>query len=454
MIQLVTSEELLIELFEAYAPSLEIKKLDISGNPESRAQRIFEAMERLVVVNPAEHSSIFKVLNTIAVINNDPANHKVIVDYLSVHIALKRVYDSLHYAATFSKRRPIAAMAAFIAVQCKSENAIIRDGARTLWDAFIMECSKVAQGNYLRKNITAPTKGPVERARGLKEFQSELEEYVRLQSQQRDYIAFVVPNQTTNGYTRYYVNTSPPERDVLQVKKGKSGMGKDINMTGFEIRHYYVTNRIWISETKTGDQNYILNLFLKTVLGSSIDRRHRVHCEHRFPVFRTKERFLREITLPEDLSQNNEKVYVSQLKIVVAERHADLVLEGDGEGVYMPVTYEGTEYFSIHDQINKVQQRRFPSELWTIAYAEIVALLHPYIYDKDNETPIGRSSEFTKVTFPIKPGGCTPKYETKYSLDRKLREDAMRLRARWKLDGVSDEVFYLKMSDAERNGGV
>ncbi|MCQ2367447.1 MAG: hypothetical protein MJ109_00330 [Kiritimatiellae bacterium] len=454
MIQLVTSEELLVELFEAYAPALKIKELGLTADPEERAQCIFKAMEQLVLVNPAEHSAIFKVLNTIAVVNSDPANHKVIVDYLKYNFALKKVYDSLHYAATFSKRRPIAAMAAFIAIQCKSGNDVVRGEALKLWDAFIVECSKVAQGNFLRKNITPPSKGAVERARGLKDFQSELENYVRLQSQQKDYIAFVVPNQTTSGYTRYYVNTSPPERDVLQVKKGKSGMGKDINMTGFEIRHYYVTDRVWISETKTGDQAYILDLFLKNVLGSTIDRRHRVHCEHRLPVFRSKDRFLREITLPIELSRNHEKVYLSQLKIVVAERHSDLVLEGDGEGVYMPVTYEGTEYVSIHDQIAKIQQRKFPSELWTISYAEVVALLHPYIYDKETNEPVGRSSEFTKVTFPVKPGGCTPRFEARHKLDQKLREDALMLRARWELDGVNDETFYLGMTEAQRNGGI
>lgn len=453
MIQLITSADLIVELFNSYAPSMEIEKIDLGHTPVERANNIFSRMEKFVVENPAEHSAIFKVLNTIAVVNTDPNYQRTILQFLDSNSALKKVYNSVEYARTFSKRRPIAAMAAFVAVQCKSKNSSVSAQAQMLWQQFIIDCSKVAQGGFYGVNITPPTKSGSAKQVGLQQFQAKLESYIRLNNQQHDYIALIVPNQTAEGYTRYYVNTSPPDRDVLQVQDGEPRIGKDTNMTGFEIRHYFITNRVRISETKAGDQHVILNLFLEHVLGSRIDRRHRLHCEHRLPLFRTAERFQREITLPKDISKAGELAYISQMIILVSERQEELTLKGDNEDTYTPTTFTGTASQSIHDQIAKQLQDRFPPELWNIKFVEVTVLMHPYIYDKTSHQPLGRSTDFTKVRFPIKPGGCTPKFEHRHRLDPMLHQDAMELRKLWRLDGVSEETFMF-MSEAERNGEI
>lgn len=453
MIQLITSDDLLIELFNSYAPNMEIGKIKLSRDPVRRANDIFERMERFVVENPAEHSAIFKVLNTIAIVNTDPNNQSLILQFLENNLALKKVYNSIEYAKTFSKRRPIAAMAAFIAVQCKSNNLSVSTQAQHLWQQFIIDCSKVAQGGFLGVNITQPTKSGSAKQSGLHRFQSELENYIRLNNQQRDYIAFIVPNQTSEGYTRYYVNTSPPDRDVLQVRDGEARIGKDTNMTGFEIRHYFITNRVRISETKAGDQKFILDLFLKHVLGSRIDRKRRMHYEHRLPIFRTAESFNKNIILPTELSRAGEKAYISEMVILVSENQSELTLKGDDEGVYTPTTFTGTADQPIHRQISQQLQTRFPPELWNIKFAEITLLMHPYVYDEKTHQPLGRSSDFTKVRLPIKPGGCTPKYEHRHRLDPMLHKDVESLRKLWELEGVDDQTFAF-LSNTERNGSV
>lgn len=454
MIQLIDSVELTVELFDTYAPSMKVGELGLGRNAAIRAQVIFREMESFVNTHPAEHSNIFKVLNTIAIVNNDITYRQAILDFINGNIALKKVYNSLHYARTFTKRAPIASMAAFIAIQCHNMNPSVKEPARQMWQSFLIDCCKAIQGNFLRLNITSPTKGPVERQIGLNDFQAKMESYIRTNTLQHDFIALIVPNQTTEGYTRYYINTSPPDRDVLKVDGPTPTIGKDTNMTGFEIRHYFITNRVWISETKAGDQRVILDMFISCVLGSKIDRKKRLHCEHRLPLFRTAERFREEIALPDDLSHEQEKVFISKMEIVVSESQDQLVLKGDGEGVYLPTLFHGTHDHPIHRQISEQLQERFPSNLWTIKHAEITAMLHPYVYDEKTNAPLGHSSELATVVFPIRSGGCTPRIvEKRFKLDRCLNNDMHRLRAHWRIDGVDDQTFNL-MSETERSGGI
>jgi len=454
MIQLISSEELAIELFNTYAPNMKVGELDLGCGPLERAQNIFRRMEDFVNEFPNEHSAIFKVLNTIAIVNNDATYRKTILDFLNRNHALHKLYSSLKYAKTFSKRAPIAAMAAFIAIQCHHESPSVNAPARLMWQNFLIDCCKTAQGNYLRVNITEPSKVLAARQIGLKDFQVKLESYIRTNTLQQDFIALIVPNQTSEGYTRYYVNTSPPDRDVLKVEGATPTMGKDNNMTGFEIRHYFITNRVWVSETKAGDQRVILQLFIEHVLGAKIDKRKRLHCEHRLPLFRTAERFREEITLPDDLSKGNEKVYISQMEIVVSEKQDEFALKGDTDGVYLPTMFRGSYELSIHRQISEQLKERFPSNLWSIKFAEITAKLHPYVYDAETHWPLGHSDEYATVVYPIRPGGCSPRIlEKRFKLDANLNADMQRLKAHWDICGVDDQTFTF-MSETERNGGV
>ena len=436
MIQLLSPEELTIELFDAYAPHMKIGKLALGTNSAQRANCIFSEMERFANKYPAEHNAVFKVLNTIGVINNDSSSLSLIMNYLNDNVELKNVYNSLKYARSFGKRRPIAAMAAFVAIQCKGKDETVRHQAKRLWQQFNLICSKAAQGNYMRVTITSPTTSFESRAAGIAKFQADLEEYVRKINQQKNYIALVVPNQTAEGYTRYYVNTSPPVRDVLQVQGDKAVIGNDMNMTGFEIRHYFVKDRVWISETKAGDPRHILDLFLRDVLGSQVERQRKRDCEKRMGVFRSEATFKDEIKLPDDLSTTGEKVYVSEMEIVVSERHESFALEDEFASEYLPTTFQGTSRISIYDQITKLLKDRFPCELWNIKRVVVTAKLHHYVYDGDGDV-VGTSIEYTDVKFPIRPGGCTPVIEKKLQRrDRHLWQDALRLRSLWGLDGT------------------
>lgn len=436
MIQMLSTEELTIELFDAYAPHMKIKRLDLGTNSAQRASCIFSEMERFANKHPAEHNAVFKVLNTIGIVNGDTTSFSLIMSYLDQNEELHEVYNSLKYARTFNKRHPVAAMAAFIAIQCKSEDEAVSYQAKRLWQQFIRICSKAAQGNYIHVAITSPTKSFEERAAGIAEFQEDLENYVRKINQQKNYIALVVPNQTTEGYTRYYVNTSPPDRDVLMVQNGKPVFGSDMNMTGFEIRHYFVKDRVWISETKAGDPRHILDLFLKDVLGSQVESQRKRDCGERMHVFRDEKTFKNEIRLPKDLSTTGEKVYVSEMEIVVSESHENFALEDGLATEYLPTTFRGTSTISVYDQIGKLLKDRFPSDLWNLKKVVLSAKLHPYVYDDDGDVS-GRSIEYTEVNFPIRPGGCTPVLEKKLlRRDRLLWQDALRLRSLWGLDGT------------------
>ena len=291
-------------------------------------------------------------------------------------------------------------------------------------------------------------------SRGLQTFRDELEKYIRTTHQHKNYIAFVIPSVTTEGYVRYYVNTSPPERDVLKVQGDQAVIGVDTNMTGFEIRHFYARDKAWISETKSGDPEHILDLFLKYVLGSEVEKQKRRHCEHRLPLFKYPDRFAEQITLPESSRKAGEKVWISEMEIQVADNPAseDFKLKPDGEGEYTPTVFKGSDALPIHDQIAKQLKERFDPKDWTVLRVELKARLHPHSYDENNDC-IGETSDFAEVTFPIKPGGCTPRLENKHKNDRELRMKALGLRARWKLDGLSDQA-YAFLTEKERNGEV
>lgn len=314
MIQLLSTEELTVELFDAYAPHMKIRKLDLGSTSAQRASCVFSEMEKFANKYPVEHSAVFKILNTIGFVNNDNSSYSLIRNFLADNAELNGVYNDLKYARTFSKRHPVAAMAAFVAIQCKSKDTTVAHQAKRLWQQFNLLCSKAAQGNYMRVTITSPTTNFESRTAGIAKFQTDLEEYIRKINQQKNFIALVVPNQTAEGYTRYYVNTSPPVRDVLQVQGAKAVIGNDMNMTGFEIRHYFVKDRVWISETKAGDPRHILDLFLKDVLGSQVERQRKRDCEKRMGVFRTEKTFKDEIKLPKDLSTTGEKAMCPKWK--------------------------------------------------------------------------------------------------------------------------------------------
>lgn len=457
MIQLINSKELIIELFDAYAPSLKVQDLDLGKRQQERAVILYDRLDEFVNVSPAEHGALFRALNTIAAVNNDNSNYKAILEYLDGHPALKRSYESLHYAGIFKKRHPLAQMAAFVAIRARVSEGEEREDARSLWNSLRVSASKTEQGNFLHKNITAPSHTPAQMAKGLETFQEELQKYVRRSNQHKDYLAFVIPNRTSEGYISYYVNTSPPERDVLKIEEGRPVLGIDNNMVGFEIRYFYARDKVWISETKAGDQSYVLDLFLKYVLGAQIERQKRRHCEHRLPVFKTAERFAQEITLTEESVKSGERVWISELEIQVYDRvdGDNFELKHAGEDVYLPIVFTGNELNPIHDQIARQLQSRFPSNQWKVLRVELTAKLHPSAYDAfdDSCEAVGETTDFAKVTYTIRPGGCSPRVENKYKDDRELQLKAKQLRSRWGLDGLSDERFFL-LPQKERDGEI
>lgn len=449
MIQLIGTEELTIQLFDAYAPHLGIKNLKLSTSSAKRAEIIFEAMERFLEQYPGEHSQVFRVLNVIAAINSDNSNYDAICKFIKSNSALKKAYNSLENAKAFSQRKPLASMAAFIAIQAQSGNGSAQDQARHIWQGLQCQASQAVQGNFLRRDITEPKHSFAQRQAGIQRFQDELSLYLQKANQQKNFLTIVIPNRTAEGFTRYYVNTSPPERDVLQVDGKNAVLGKDANMTGFEIRHYWASDRVWISETKGGDQESILELFLRLVLGASVVKRKRAHWEHRLPIFRSRESFEKEIRLPEECLRKGEKVYLSELEIVLCEDYANFALKPECDCVLLPDVFRGDEYHSIYDQIANKVQDRYPSALWTILRAVVTAKLHTHAYDGQNND-LGETTEFAEVKFPIRPHGCTPQLG-KHKNDKALRQRALALRSSWNLDGASDEEFN-RMSEKERNG--
>lgn len=454
MIMLLNSREMAIELFDAYAPSLKASEMELSRGNKRRADALFERLDKFIDENPAEHGDLFRALNTIAAVNSDSSNYKTITDFFEFHPALKKVYDSLHYAKMFETRHPLALMAAFVAVRAQIGEGAEKEEAKDLWDTLRIAASKVAQGAFIHKNITTPTLSPQQMARGLQTFRDELEKYVRKAHQHKNYIAFVIFSRSTEGFIRYYVNTSPPERDVLKVQDDRPVIGVDNNMTGFEIRHYYARDKVWISETKSGDPEYILDLFLKHVLGSEIERQKRHHCEHRMPLFKYPDRFAEEITLPDESVASGERVWISEIEIQVADDIAgkNFKLKPEGEDTYTPTVFKGTETLSVHEQIAKQLQKKFNPKLWKVLRVELKAKLHPHMYD-DHLASVGETTDFAEVTFPIRPGGCTPRVENKHKNDRELRLKALALRSRWGLDGLSEQE-YGELSQKERDGEI
>lgn len=455
MIMLLNSKEMSIELFDAYAPSLKVSELNLGRSTKQRAEILFARLDKFAEENPSEHSALFKVLNTIAAVNSDNSNHKSIMSFLDSHAALKKQYNSLHYTAMFGSRYPLAMIAAFVAVRAKIGEGKELEDAKRLWQSLQVSASKAVQGDFIHKNITPPTFTAAQMTRGLQTFRDELEKYIRTANLQKNYIALVIPSMTSEGYVRYYVNTSPPERDVLKVQDGQPVIGADTNMTGFEIRHYYARDKAWISGTKSGDPEYILDLFLRHVLGSQVERQKRRHCEHRLPLFKYPERFAKEITLPAASTATGEKVWISEMEIQVSENINDgtFELKPDGVDTYLPTVFKGTDVLPIHEQIEKQLKERFDRRNWKVLRVELRAKLHPHAYDDDNLESRGETTDFANVTFPIKPGGCTPRIETKFKNDRELRLKALRLRSRWLLDGLSDEQYNL-LSQEERDGEV
>lgn len=327
-VMLINSTDMIVELFDAYAPSLKISEMELGTTKKRRMEILFERLEKFAEENPVEHTALFKILNTIATLNTDNSIDKTIRDFLAHHFDLKKVYDSLHYAGMFNNRSTLAMLASFVAIRAKIGEEDKKD-AQLLWGALQVSASKAAQGNFLHKNITPPTLTPPQSAHGLQTFRDELEKYIRLTNQQKDYIAFVIPSTTSEGYTCYYVNTSPPERDVPKVENGKRVIGPDANMTGFEIRHFYARDKVWISETKSGDQEYILDLFLRHVLGSQVEKQKRCHCEHRLPVFKDPKKFAEQITMPKKCEEQIDKLLKERyarenLKVLRAELKAKL----------------------------------------------------------------------------------------------------------------------------------
>ena len=454
IIALLNSKEMVIELFNAYAPNLNIAEMKLGRSTKQRAEILFARLDEFAEQNPAEHTALFKILNTIAAVNSDNSNHKAIMGYLDHHAALRKEYNSLHYTEIFGNRSTLAMMAAFVAVQAQSGDEQVQKEAKDLWQSLQVAASKTEQGNFTHKNITPPTFTAAQMSRGLQTFRDELEKYIRTSNQQKDYIAFVIPSMTSEGFVRYYVNTSPPARDVLKVQNGQPVIGADTNMTGFEIRHYYARDKAWISETKSGDPEYILDLFLRHVLGSQVERQKRRHCEHKLPLFKYPERFSKEITLPESSKKSGEKVWISEMEIQVTDDVTDssFELKPEGDDVYLPTVFRGTEIFPIHSQMMRQLKEKFDRKNWKVLRVELKAKLHPYAYD-DNLESKGEITDFAEVTFPIKPGGCTPRVEARYKNDRELRNKALELRANWGLAGLTDEQYNL-LSQAERDGEI
>lgn len=455
IITLLNSKEMSIELFDAYAPSLKVAEMKLGRSTKQRAEILFARLDKFAEENPKEHTALFKILNTIAAVNSDNSNHKTIMDYLDRHAALSKMYNSLRYAEIFGPCATLAMMAAFVAVRAQTGEGQEQEEAKVLWQSLQVAASKAEQGNFMHKNITPPTFSAAQRSRGLQTFRDELEKYIRTSNQQKDYIAFVIPSVVySEGFVRYYVNTSPPARDVLKVLDGQPVIGADTNMTGFEIRHYYARDKAWISETKSGDPEYILDLFLRHVLGSQVERQKRRHCEHRLPLFKYPERFASEITLPEANKKAGEKVWISEMEIKVTDdvTGSTFELKPEGDDVYLPTVFRGTDVLPVHEQIERQLKERFGRKNWKVLRVELKAKLHPYVYD-DNLESKGETTDFAEVTFPIKPGGCTPRVEPKYKNDHDLRTKAFDLRARWGLAGLNDEQYNL-LSQAERDGEI
>lgn len=452
-VMLINSTDMIVELFDAYAPSLKISEMELGTTKKRRMEILFERLGKFAEENPVEHTALFKILNTIATLNTDNSIDKTIRDFLAHHFDLKKVYDSLHYAGMFNNRSTLAMLASFVAIRAKIGEEDKKD-AQLLWGALQVSASKAAQGNFLHKNITPPTLTPPQSAHGLQTFRDELEKYIRLTNQQKDYIAFVISSTTSEGYTCYYVNTSPPERDVPKVENGKRVIGPDANMTGFEIRHFYARDKVWISETKSGDQEYILDLFLRHVLGSQVEKQKRCHCEHRLPVFKDPKKFAEQITMPKKCEESGEKVWISELEIQVADEISgdNFKLQSEGEDVYLPTVFKGTDVLPVHEQIDKLLKERYARKNWKVLRAELKAKLHTNAYNENHDW-VGETTDFTEVTFPIKPGGCTPRIDGKHKNDRELRRKALSLRARWRLDGVTNEKYNF-MSQAERDGEI
>lgn len=216
IITLLNSKEMSIELFDAYAPSLKVAEMKLGRSTKQRAEILFARLDKFAEENPKEHTALFKILNTIAAVNSDNSNHKTIMDYLDRHAALSKMYNSLRYAEIFGPCATLAMMAAFVAVRAQTGEGQEQEEAKVLWQSLQVAASKAEQGNFMHKNITPPTFSAAQRSRGLQTFRDELEKYIRTSNQQKDYIAFVIPSVVySEGFVRYYVNTSPPARDVL-----------------------------------------------------------------------------------------------------------------------------------------------------------------------------------------------------------------------------------------------
>ena len=127
-------------------------------------------------------------------------------------------------------------------------------------------------------------------------------------------------------------------------------------------------------------------------------------------------------------------------------------LKPEGDDVYLPTVFRGTDIYPIHEQMMRQLKERFDRKNWKVLRVELKAKLHPYAYD-DNLESKGEITDFAEVTFPIKPGGCTPRVEAKYKNDRELRNKALELRANWGLAGLTDEQYNL-LSQAERDGEI
>lgn len=147
MIQLIGTEELTIQLFNAYAPHLGINNLKLGSSSVQRAQVIFEAMEGFLEEYPGEHSQVFRALNVIAAINSDNSNSNAIRHFIDTNAALKNVYNNLDNAKAFSQRKPLASMAAFIAIQAQAGTGSAQVQAKQIWQSLQCQTSQAVQGN-------------------------------------------------------------------------------------------------------------------------------------------------------------------------------------------------------------------------------------------------------------------------------------------------------------------
>ena len=83
IITLLNSKEMVVELFNAYAPSLNIAEMKLGRSTKQRAEILFARLDEFAEQNPAEHTALFKILNTIAAVNSDNFNHKTIMTILT-----------------------------------------------------------------------------------------------------------------------------------------------------------------------------------------------------------------------------------------------------------------------------------------------------------------------------------------------------------------------------------